>query len=602
MLDHWREKKNPQTPYWDDLNFHEACCVIRDIIKLRFPSPSDRKRLKWLAPFLSTLRKMEDKFNEYVARDPAILYRPQHEVALAFHKSRARIRYNRSANRTSKTQSGFLEHYWVATGQHPYLPFPKPPTATAIIGMNFSQFGTNVFDKKFIKGETSNPLSPLFPDGGKWLNHYDPRKHLITIACPDCAEMGRAKECLHPKSTISLFSDEGGPDVFQGAQYNLVHFDEHVSEEFFNEAMERTGSVPYGNLILTATPLMGKGSWEYQKLETVYIEGGEANKIPGSDRPLVSIHSIDQYTAGLIDHKDIDAKRKILDPLEQESRIFGRPAPLAKFSVFDRWALHEMEGKTRDPERGELRSEAPMHGDISFVEVPDGSLRLWERPKPGKQYIIGCDVAAGLTNRDFSCATVLELPSLKMVAQLHGWIPPFEYAAQTACLGRWYNMAMVVVERTGGLGVGMIAEMKRLAYWRLFRDLSDQSATDFIPDALYGVDTNMRSKSHMVGCLQKVIKDRDIDIPCASTIEELRGFGQEYTPQKLNIRLRGERGTHDDRVMSLVFGVYVFLSYPVYSWEAEADAAKKQKSQFWQDVDKDLNTTTKSDRDLVFGL
>src|SRR3989304_3749050 len=126
--------------------------------------------------------------------DPMSIYLPAHDVALDFHKSTAFIRYFRGGNRISKTESGCADNYWMTTNQHPYRQTCAIPASTFIVGSNFAQYGEAVFQKKYLTGEPGNPLSPVFPEGGKWLHHYNEKKHLITIACPRCADAGKARQ------------------------------------------------------------------------------------------------------------------------------------------------------------------------------------------------------------------------------------------------------------------------------------------------------------------------------------------------------------------------------------------------------------------------
>lgn len=586
LLDAARKKrKKSEVPKEIDLQSFSKCIqVVAD----EMASWSKKKRDEefWIEPFALGMEVLHDDLEVIVRSDPLLLYTPAHAVALAFHRSMAFVRYNRSANRTSKSQTGYIEHAMVATGRHRWRDFLQPPTASFMIGVNFSQYGPNVFEKKFLTGETDNPLSPLFPEGGKWLSRYDERKHILYIACRDCAMGGKAEKCRHQRSTITLYSDDSGPDVLQGAQFNLGHFDEHISEDFYDEAVQRLQTVPMSSLMVTGTPLLGKSSWEHRRLTSIFLKGPKHNRVPGTDRPYVTMHSIDQYKAGLVPKSQIDARKLDMDPLEAEARIWGRPAPLAKHSVFDRYALHALEDGVVPPSL-----VGDLDGDGNFQEGRDGELSIWDQPEAGTQYLIGCDVAAGLVNRNYSCASVVRVPDFRLVAQLHGWINPLDYAVKIALLGYHYNTAYLVVERTG-LGVGTLTRLKELAYPHLFRDLSDLSAAEFNLDHVYGVDTNIKTKSHMVACLQKVIKERTIDIPCAATLEELRAFGQETTPLGLNVRLRGEGGSEDDRVMSLVFAIYVAIAHPLYMM-GEIETTQEHTDPLWKGLHRELSEREK---------
>lgn len=581
-------KQNHEIPLFDSMQFLDGVQVIRDVVK--FWTDKQKERTPWLKGFLYRLRELEVEFEGFIKKDPMMLYKPAHAVSYAFHTSEAQIRYYRAGNRTSKSQSGYAEHYLISTGQNTFRDFLPPPTASFIIGVNFSKYAPNVFERKFITGEPGNKLSPMFPQNGKWLHKYDDRKHIIYVACKDCAEQLRPKQCKHLKSTITLYSDLEGPDVLQGGQYNLGHFDEHISEEFFTEAMERLKTVPKSGLIITGTPLLGKNSWEHKKLTSVWLRGPNENRVPGTEQPYVSLHVIDQYEAGLVPHDKIEASKLTMDPLEIESRIYGRPAPLARKSVFDRFALFDMEKEVITPVRGEVWGN--WEDAQEFMEGQDGNFSIWEEPQVGAQYVVGCDVAMGVVDGDYSCASVVKVPDLQLVAQYHGHINPVGYGEKIASIGGFYNMACLVVERTGGFGVATIERLKEIGYPNVFRDVSDASSVDFNQDPVYGVDTNIKTKGHMVSCLKEVVRQRLIRIPCAATLNEMMAFGQEETPSGLSVRLRGEGGENDDRVMSLVFAVYVGTKHDIFDFTKHMkkfrDAQMRRKDPIWGEIDREI--------------
>jgi hypothetical protein len=574
----------------DASNFLDLANTVRDKVR---EWPQERLTSHTTRDFLESLRRVEDDFLALVEADPMMLYRPAHAVAQAFHESEAFIRYFKSGNRCGKSQTGYTEHYRVATGQTPDRQFLPPPTASFIVGVDFQKYAPTVFERKFITGEPNNPLSPMFPEGGKWLYKYDSVRRIIYIACRECAEAGKASSCKHPKSTITLFSDNGGPDVLQGAQYNLGHFDEHIAEELYNEAIQRLQTVDLSSFIVTGTPLHGKSSWESRKLERTFLGGPSTNRIPGTDRPYVSVHVIDQYQAGFIPKEKIEASKVGMTDYEIQCRIYGKTAALAKNPVFDRVALGKMEDKVVPPSRGYLTDK------IEFKEHSDGRLNVWKEPTHDGQYIIGSDVAAGLVEGDYSCASVLQLPGLELVAQFHGHLNPLAYAQECAYIGEWYNMALMVVERTGGLGVGTITKLKEIGYWNIFRDLADPSAAQYAQDAVLGIDTNIRTKSQIIACLQQLVLEEAIEIHCAATIEEMYAFTQEYTPQKMNVRLKGEAGEHDDRVMSLALAGYVAITYPVYEFNTKKKeyTNDQQTNEIWKGLHQELEQNDKMRRD-----
>lgn len=593
-------------------NFGLYCEFVVEVVKARL-RPRDISEITWFREWLLVWQKMRDSFDELVRLDPMLLYEAKNRASLEFHSSLAFVRYFRAGNRTSKTQSGYAEHYFVTTGQSRYRSIPAPPSSTFIIGVNFSKYATNVFEKKFLSGEDDNPTTPIFPEHGRWFHRYDRQTRAIHIACPACAAENRGKECRHRKSSITLFSDMEGWEVLQGGQYRLGHFDEHIREDFFNESMQRTQSVPKSGLIVTGTPLHGYESWETRRLAQLAEGPDILNRvIPGdtSSQKFVSMHEIDQFEAGIVPHDKIRMSMQAMDDFEIESRIYGRPAPLARNPVFDRGVLAEMRKNALEPElRGDLHvpnpstllEEVAYCDEIELVESDTGALRVWELPTQAGQYIIAVDTASGLAPKrkgydaDASCASVLRLypqpigsPLVKLVAQYHNWINPLAYAEEVKKLGVYFNRGLVVIELTGGLGRAVMLRMRELLYENIFRDLSKPELVDGDIDARMGVDTSAQSKPMMVGALQQLVRKNMLIVPCKDTIAEMVAFEQERTETGLTTRYRGAGGSHDDRVMSLVIGAYVAVAFPVYDFMQDSNADYMTGRQRVADVEQDV--------------
>jgi hypothetical protein len=586
-------------------NFLDYSDFVRDIIK---DWPKKKKAAKWVKPFVEQLAKLRGELAQIVEADPMVLYKPAHPEALKFHQSGALIRYYRAPNRTAKTQTAVADNYWVVTGQHPYRPRPPLPAAVGVVGVNFSKYCPKVFESKYVYGEGGNPLSPIFPDGGKWFARYDKLKHIIEIACPACAEAGKAGSCKHPKSSIILFSDVEGCIVLAGGQYSQLQFDEQVQEAFLGEGLKRLETVPNSGMMVTETPLGGKGFWTHK----ILTKNAKARKkVEGSNQLMVELFTIDQYSAGLTDPARIDASKELMSPAEAEARIYGRPAAYSATGVFDSWEISNMMQHIATPARGYLvlpNEHLVEHGrrardllyfaneetgsKIEMFDDPSAALRVWSEPVPGVQYVIGGDVAQGLTRGDPSCASVLRMDleggvlHFTLVSQLHGWLNPRNYAEEAVKLALWYNNATLVIERKGP-GDEAIRSVKDWGYWGLFRDVTDQTQVEFHADPGFGIDTNVRSKAVMVSILQQVVKDRTtgertIDIHCEDTLEELGTFGQQMT-EKGNVTFRGESGMHDDRVMSLVMATYAAIAFQIFDFKLDMQQKAEKRNNLTSD-------------------
>lgn len=576
----------------DATNWLDYSNLVRDIIK-SWPAAKVKKST-WLPAFALQLRKMRDDFSAMVESDPLLLYKPAHPAALGFHESRGLVRYYRAPNRCSKTQAAVQDNYWVATGQHPYRPLAPLPAAVGVIGTSFSKYCPQVFETKYLLGESGNPLSPAFPEGGKWLHHYDSRKHVIFIACVACAEKRKASSCKHTHSRIILFSDNEGPLVMAGGQYSQLHLDEQVSQSFFPEGIKRLETVRNSGMVVTETPLGGRGFWTHK----ILTRDALAKKtVADTTQPLVTLHTIDQFAAGLTSHDRIHASIELMSPAEIEARVYGRPAAFSERGVFDANEISKMHDECTPPLRGELAfplegnetTEAVLQALVpgvrpEFSAFEGGNLRVWDAPTETDQYIIGVDVAQGLIKGDASSAQVLRMDIFgttllfTQVAKLHGWINPRTYAEDVMRLAVWYNEALVVPERNGP-GHEFIRSLKEFGYWNIFRDVSDTAQQEFQADPILGITTTGHNKSAMISALQQTIKDRKtgrrtLAIRDADTVEELGTFTQDST-EKGNVSFSGLKGMHDDDVMALVVGVYAAKAFGVgYDYNINVQRAK----------------------------
>ena len=568
---------------------------------------AERRHSKPISELALGLRKLRDDFEKVVTADPMCTYTPRHGVALAFHKSRARVRYFHAGNRASKTESGKAEVYWALTSTHPYRQAPPQPAQVFIVGTNFTKYRPMVFETKYLHGEQGNPLSPAFPEGGKWFYRYDQKTYTVEIACTECAELGKASSCPHPKRKLILFSDEEGPLVMAGGQYAFGQLDEQIEYAIYREARERIKTVPNSGLIVTETPLNGRAWWTWSVLAA---QADAHEMIPGTDTPIVERFNIDQFSAGLVPHAEILASMKDMEEAEVKARIFGQPVIALDKAVFDLSVLSDMHKEVAEPLRGQLELpgedgssqeerlttlpvDPPAERCPQFIEREDGLLRIWEPPSLVAQYIIGVDVAHGLTRRDASCADVLKMTPVgtdmlvEQVAQYHGWINPLIYAEELFKLAIYYGggrRAILAPERNGP-GMALIQRLNELGCWFLFQDVTSPAGVRYTLEQQYGLDTNVRTKSIIISALQNAVRARRYGRPgvivhCRQSVVEMENYIQEMTDlgntrlaasgaKEARERSSDEGFGHDDRVMSLAVATYIARTYPVFDYDLE---------------------------------
>ena len=96
-----------------------------------------------------------------------------------------------------------------------------------------------------------------------------------------------------------------------------------------------------------------------------------------------------------------------------------------------------------------------------LLAIPN--LKMYKRPEPGKQYIIGADPAEGQPDSHDSAATVINRITGEQVAELSGKFTPRMLAQYIGILSRHYNRAAVLVER-GNHGHAVIVRLEDMIH------------------------------------------------------------------------------------------------------------------------------------------
>lgn len=147
----------------------------------------------------------------------------------------------------------------------------------------------------------------------------------------------------------------------------------------------------------------------------------------------------------------------------------------------------------------------------------------------------------------------------------------------------------------------MVRSLKEWGYWNVFRDSSDPAQLEFSADPILGLDTNVRTKGMMVAMLQQCIKDRatgrrTIVVRCEDTLEELGCYQQSRT-EKGTVTFAGQSGMHDDRVISLMLGVYAAKAFGCYNYQLEARLAKEAAEMTLTQEERDVWRTFRKEQE-----
>ena len=226
--------------------------------------------------------------------------------------------------------------------------------------------------------------------------------------------------------------------------------------------------------------------------------------------------------------------------LFEQEYLCSFEAILTGLTVFGRQFLSKAREECFTPKfRGEISRSTG-----SYEDRADGHLAVWSKPKAGKRYVIGADVAEGLESGDYSSADVLEFPGGDQVAQWHGHIDADQFGAVLARIGVWYNGALIGVERNNH-GLTTVTKLRDLKYRNQYAQEDLEHRADGKETKKLGWLTTEKSKLKIIDQLAAELRDGTHGIACEESVNEM----QSYIIDERG-RYTAAPGCHDDRVMS----------------------------------------------------
>lgn len=208
--------------------------------------------------------------------------------------------------------------------------------------------------------------------------------------------------------------------------------------------------------------------------------------------------------------------------------------------------------------------------NFEFRDSDDGPFCVWDYPRPDGVYVVGADVAEGLSHGDYSSAHIINAVTGEIVAHWHGHIDPDLFGELLADIGWWYNQALIGIE-SNNHGLTTLKAAQKYGYKNLYRQRKLSQRNPSQTETL-GWRTTTVTKPLAIDELSGSIRTEDITIYCYKTIAELRTF-----VRKDNGRMTGS--PHDDRVMSLAIANQM-LKY-VWLPEYRGDVSVPRNSLLW---------------------
>jgi len=236
--------------------------------------------------------------------------------------------------------------------------------------------------------------------------------------------------------------------------------------------------------------------------------------------------------------------------------------------VFDIDALNDM--PVQAPDVGDLKYSDTEYAEFIPSPTGEGPFSMWEEPTDDGVYVIGADVAEGLSHGDYSSAHVVDAETGVVVAHYHGHIAPDLFGVMLAELGWMYNSALIGVE-SNNHGLTTLKSLQGYGYKNIYRQRKLGVVRPTPTDTL-GWRTTSSTKPLMIDELSAALRDEQIVVLCQLTIGELRTY-----VRKENGRMSGS--PHDDRVISLALANQM-LKY-VYLPEYMPDRTPPKNSLIW---------------------
>jgi len=178
-------------------------------------------------------------------------------------------------------------------------------------------------------------------------------------------------------------------------------------------------------------------------------------------------------------------------------------------------------------------------------------LWVWEKPKEGHRYILGCDVSRG-DSEDFTSIVIIDFDERCQVLEYLGKIPP-DLAADI--IYKWGTMykAYVVTDITGGMGVATSRKLQELGYKDLYVEgMNTADKWKYNPnegDKTPGLAFNNK-RSQIVSAFEESLRHKFV-------IRSKRLLNEMYTFVYINGKPNHMKGKHDDLIMAIAMALYV---------------------------------------------
>ncbi|MBS1702902.1 MAG: hypothetical protein JST12_14655 [Armatimonadetes bacterium] len=305
-----------------------------------------------------------------------------------------------------------------------------------------------------------------------------------------------------------------------------------------------------------------------------WLKNSEYEMDPGSVPPYTEQREIDREQKlreiyGLTERQLAFRRNKRREPgmkdkFVQEYPLSPREAFIASGNpFFDNELLGDLyELFTKTSDRFVLSELVDLSSFPLLAEAHrNGELELYGLPVSDRHYVVGADPAEGITTSkltDSCSADVLDHETGEQVATLHGKWDPKTFGRILDQLGRFYNTALLGVERNNHGHAVLVTLIDICEYPNIY----EHEEYDQRKQSTYkkpGFPTNQKTRTLGLDTLATNLMFNEVLVRSIRTISEMMSF----------VKLPGgksgaEKGAHDDKVLSLMVAAMMKLQ-PMYS-------------------------------------
>jgi len=394
----------------------------------------------------------------------------------------------------------------VATASLYHRTIMNPGTNTAIIGYN-SDLTSELLDKvKTFYSSTPHDLRPTVQYNSKYEMSF-PKLGSKLLVLPSTENVGRGYT-LHNVLATELSSWEKADE----------------------KMMTIEASVPVdGKIIIESTP-KGQGNLYHR----MWVSDNDYAKREYGWWWMYSEEEID------IIRRRMNDPQKFAQEYELTFLASGR-------MVFDSKVVNDM--RKHQVKVGDKISDEK--GMVHVVKEKDGWI-IYKEPELDSFYVIGADVAEGVTGGDYSVAVVFNRATGEEVAFYRGHIAPDKFGELLNDLGRYYNNALMVVE-VNNHGLTTITILKQLLYPSMYFRPSKFEVVGSPYSEKLGWKTTVMTRNIMIDDLVQATRDGDLLLHSKEIIDEMTVFVYDK-----NNRSGGMDGFNDDCIFATAIAMQGF--------------------------------------------